>query len=240
MLFFYTDKLKLFNLKYIGEQNMKKILLILSICVAILSMSACSNKNISIVNSTQLKDLSENNIEKLSSVELNNLSEEAENIRFTAKFPDDWEFKNENEGESGIPLGEFQGIKYIYSEDKLMGYIGYSSFKPYEDLENPIPDEEYYKTVFPELRLSNMYIWDPFTSVIRNKTEETGIVDIEYIDEQKINDFPGAMANVPRYNTKGILAYNKDLKIYVGIALMPEVSNEFDLTELAKTVSLSK
>ncbi len=159
------------------------------------------------------------------------------NFNVVGKFPSEWEFRTNNNGEKAIPMGDFLTPLYIYNDNKLLGYIGFNTFEPYTD---EIEPENYYKTVYTQLRMSSFFHWDPYKAVVRNDISETGIADIYYIDESEIDMHPGAMPDVPSYETKGILSYNKDLKVYIGIAFMPNTLTDEQITNLAKTVSIKE
>lgn len=67
-----------------------------------------------------------------------------------AELPKNWTIKKEN-GDEDVPPGELYTPVYIYEGDRLIGYIGFNIFEPYTE---EIPQELYYQTVWPSLRLS--------------------------------------------------------------------------------------
>lgn len=163
--------------------------------------------------------------------EINNTAEFTVNVDFS----ENWTLKD-SKGEETVPTGEFYTPLYIYDAEKLIGYIGFNRFEPYTD---EIAQEQYYQTVYPNLRLSSMFAWDPYTAVKTTDISETGVADIWYLDAKEINNHPGAMPDVPSFETIGILSYDKELKVYIGIAFMPETVDKAQAESIAKTVSLS-
>jgi hypothetical protein len=151
-------------------------------------------------------------------------------------LPSGWEIKD-TKGSETLPTGEFYTPVYIYEGDKIIGYIAFNVFEPYT---GEIPAEEYYKTVYPNLRLSSFYHWDPYTAVKTTDMAETGIAEIEYIDPNVTENYTGAMSDAPRLRTIGILSYNKELGVYIGIAFMPDTIDREQAEEIAQTVGLSK
>lgn len=150
-------------------------------------------------------------------------------------LPAQWTLKLEN-GDEAVPMGEVFTPYYIYEGERLIGYIGFSSFEPYTE---EIAPELYYQTVWPYLRLSSMYAWDPYTMVKTTDTGEAGTVEIQYMDPNEIDQHPGAMASVPRLNTMGILAYDKELEAFVGIAFMPDTVDPTLVEALAQSLTLT-
>lgn len=150
-------------------------------------------------------------------------------------FPASWTVQ-QTKGDETTPTGELHSKVYIYDADKLIGYIGFAIFEPYT---KEIEQEQYYKTVYPTLRLPSIAIWDPYTAVKTTDSAETGIVDIWYLDPNEIDNYPGAMASVPQLETTGILSYDKERKVYIGIAFMPDTVDKAQAEAIAKTVSLT-
>ena len=164
-------------------------------------------------------------------------------FRVKADFPENWKFTFDSdelpaewvEGHPYVilPMSELYTKYFIVEDDEVIGYIGFSIFEPYED---EIPPESFYKTVWPELRLSSMCIWEPFTSVKRTETFESGVCDIDFVDYTKMSD-DKSMAEIPHIKTKGVLAYDKDIKAYIGIAFAPEKASEEQIAHIAETIN---
>lgn len=157
-------------------------------------------------------------------------------FKVTVDFPKNWTIK-EAKKEETVPIGELYTPVYIYEEEELVGYIGFDIFEPYTE---EIEQEQYYQTVYPKLRLSSIAIWDPYTAIKTTDTSETGLVEIEYMDPDEIDQHPGAMPSVPTFKTLGILSYDTKLKVYIGIAFMPDTIEREQVEAIAKTVSLSQ
>ncbi len=141
--------------------------------------------------------------------------------------------------ETDIPLppGRFDYTVDLYQDDELIGYIGMSAFEPYTE---EIPQEEYHKTVWPGLRLSSMCVWDPFVSLTTTGKCENGLVDIQYVDYEYMAENPGtAVAAAPQYETFGILAYDKEEKMFCGFAFLPGRVSRETATKIALSVTMS-
>ncbi|MEG0835953.1 MAG: M56 family metallopeptidase [Christensenellaceae bacterium] len=155
-------------------------------------------------------------------------------FKVVGDFPESWEYRTVSNGET-VPTGEFYTPVYIYEKDKLIGYIGFNIFEPYKD---EIAPEQYYKSVYSGLRLSRFFLWDPYTTIIRDEISETGVAEIHYLDETEIEKHPGALASVPELESNGILSYDKDKKVYIGIAFMPNVMEREQLESIARTITI--
>lgn len=147
-----------------------------------------------------------------------------------------WSVRDTRLNDEIVIPGDFHTKLYIYEKDKPVGYLGFNRFEPYTE---EIQPEEYYKTVYPGLRLSSSFHWDPYTVVKRTAVAETGVVNIGFLDPSKIDRYPGAMADVPQIETVGILSYNKELKVFVGIAFMPGTVDYTQAETIAHSISLT-
>lgn len=135
-----------------------------------------------------------------------------------------------------LPPGDFYSPCLIYDGDTLIGYAGCNTFTPYED---EIPQEQYYKTVYPTLRLSSMFGWDPYTAVQATENGETGIAQIWYLDPQEIDRHPGAMPEVPVLETLGILSYDRERAVFIGIAFLPNTVDQMQAEQIAQSVRIA-
>ncbi len=140
-------------------------------------------------------------------------------------------------GDTNWPAGEIYTPYYIYDENgSPMAKAGFNVFM--DDSITEIDYDVTYKMVWPQLRLSARYQWEPFKPVLNGFTSQIGVADIWYQDYTQFDNYPGAMASVPRFETVGILAYDINVKAYFGIAFMPGVMDEAGAIELAKTVRI--
>ncbi|MGI5882107.1 MAG: stalk domain-containing protein [Dethiobacteria bacterium] len=152
------------------------------------------------------------------------------------ELPEDWMI-NDTRIIDEIPIpGDFHTLLYIYEKGKPIGYLGFNKFEPYTE---EIPREQYYKTVYTSLRLSSSFHWDPYTAIKTTATSETGIVNIWYLDPNEIDKHPGAMPDVPQLETIGILSYDKELEVFVGLAFMPDTVDYAQAKTIAQSISLS-
>lgn len=220
---------------------MKKILSILLVTVTALLLASCSADNVS--ENEQSRDIKkadkilfpayeEENPDNLPYIDEINRTPE---FQVEGDFPENWVLKDAKPEET-LPPGDFYNLLYIYDNDRLAGYIGFNRFEPYTE---EIEPELYYQTVWPSLRLSSFFSWEPFASVTRTETSETGIADIWYLDPEEIEKYPGAVPNIPTIETNGILSYNKELSVYIGIAFMPDSVDREQLENLAESIKIS-
>ncbi len=160
--------------------------------------------------------------------------ESATGFQVVAKFPAGWETQPYDESVY-IP-GNFDGVLAIYDGNRPIAAIGYSEFTPYEE---EIPQEEYYKTVYPDLRLSSIFCWDEYQPVKTTETGETALTNIWYCDPKELDNYMGEMPDCPILETSGILSYDKSLGVYVGIAFDPEQVERAEVEALAKTLQIT-
>ncbi len=160
--------------------------------------------------------------------------ESATGFQVVAKFPAGWETQPYDESVY-IP-GNFDGVLAIYDGNRPIAAIGYSEFTPYEE---EIPQEEYYKTVYPDLRLSSIFCWDEYQPVKTTETGETALTNIWYCDPKELDNYMGEMPDCPILETSGILSYDKSLGVYVGIAFDPEQIERAEVEALAKTLQIT-
>lgn len=157
---------------------------------------------------------------------------------FIFSFPleKSWEIKTEKDDET-LPTGEFYTPVYIYESEKLIGYIAFSPFL--FDFPDDTPKEGAYPLILPNLSMSSQSQWNPYTAVKAIKNGEVGVVNIEYMDPNDIANHPGAMPDVDRFTTTGIVAYDIELRVSVAIAFMPDIITEEQATEIAKKVEFN-
>ena len=118
----------------------------------------------------------------------------------------------------------------IYNGDVLVGTLKYGRYTPYT--EEPVPPEDEYKTVYTELRLSSVDIWNPYTAVSRYDQGESGIADVIYKDSAYMEAHPEEnMASVPELETKGLLCFNRELEVYIALRFEPEYYQDYQKME---------
>ncbi|WP_303900364.1 hypothetical protein [Anaerotruncus colihominis] len=151
-------------------------------------------------------------------------------------LPAGWTVSQTPPGDVVSVPGDFYTPLSVCSGDEPIGYIGFNVFEP---LGGDIPQEEYYKAVYPGLRLSSFFHWDPYTAVATTDTAETGVAEIWYLDPNEIDKHPGAAPDVPQLETYGVLSYDKQLRVYIGIAFLPGALDRAQAEAIAESVSLS-
>lgn len=152
-----------------------------------------------------------------------------------AEFPDGWTMREPVADDEFTVPGEFYTPLILCEQDQPIGYIGFNLFEPYD---GEIPQEQYYQTVYSALRLPSTFHWDPYTAIKSTDTAETGIADIWYLDENEIDNHPGAMPDVPQFETVGILSYDKELEVYIGIAFLPGAVDRAQAEAIAQSIEL--
>lgn len=154
------------------------------------------------------------------------------------RLPDGWEIRSGlQEGiynMPNMPAVSFDSLlspMEIYNGDVLAGTLKYGRYTPYT--EDPVPPEDEYKTVYTELRLSSVDIWDPYTAVSRYDQGESGIADVVYKDNAYREAHPEeSMAAVPELESKGLLCFNRELKVYIALRFEPEQVPGADILNL--------
>ncbi len=159
----------------------------------------------------------------------------------TGMAPRDFDLWSEEGKGDNLPLSDVFITSIIYEvngeERKPVGYIGYSEFTPYTQ---EISAEKYHETVWPSLRLGSFYNWNGFEPVKSDETGESGMVQIQYKNVTEIPNYPGAMASVPELESLGVLAYNKDLGVYVAVAFAPGVIDVRQAQQIAKGIKITE
>ena len=123
----------------------------------------------------------------------------------------------------------------LYNKEAYMGFVGFNIYTPAGE---EVPKEDYYKTVYSSLRLGSMYIWDQYTPVKTTETTETATATVNYKDPEKIDENPGAMAEVPFIEVPGILAYDKNMLVYVGIQFAENAVTDEEVRQIAESLVL--
>ncbi len=155
-------------------------------------------------------------------------------------LPRDWEVRlPDAETGRGSPVsGALWTPVDVYDGETHIASIGFNRYTPYEG--DDLPEGDEYKTVYPELRLPRMEIWDPYTPVRTDEDGESGIASITYVDPDFLEANPNAsMAAAPELQTKGVLCFHRGLTAYVGIRFDGEASVRDDtLTTIAESLLL--
>ena len=161
-------------------------------------------------------------------------------VTMYCNIPENWTFGTGGsiDTASGLPVPYMAFHNYdsslnIYEDGKLIGYVFFCKFTPYTE---EIPTQQYHQTVWTDLRLSSMCIWDPFTSVKQWKTGESGTADIYYTDMEALNRDNLTNAEAPHYSTKGVLAYDKAKEYYIGFGFAPNTVSDRTVRQVAGSI----
>lgn len=164
------------------------------------------------------------------------IADETEPFTATFLLPNGWEVRQPDANSDrgvGYFSSNFLVEMHLYHDDVFVGQIGFNRFEPYE---GEIPAEDYYKTVYSVLRLGSMYTWDAYTSVNTTETFEAAVATVSYLDETEIEKHPGAMPDVPVSEVPGVLAYDKNLKVYMGIQFVDDAVTQQQAEQIASSI----
>lgn len=150
------------------------------------------------------------------------------------RIPDGWELREELSPGCAM-AGDFFNLVELADGERPVGWIGCCGFEPYEE---EVPQADYYKTVYPGLRLGSTINWGDYTPVRTDENSEAATAAVSYPDP----DFSGpglSNAAVPRVVADGILCYSKELKVYIGVQFIPGAVTEQQLNDIAQSLVLS-
>ena len=102
------------------------------------------------------------------------------------------------------------------------GQIATIQFNSYQPGDTGLSQEERYKEVYANLRLSSLVQMDGYTPVRTGETQETALAQITYATN--LEEYPGAAAQAPRVQVPAVLGYDTGLGVYAGIVLEPGAS----------------
>lgn len=163
---------------------------------------------------------------------------DTEPFTLSLKLPEGWTVRLPPEEERTPVVAPGLTPVSIFNGEALAATVYYNVFTLYE---GDVPRENFWQTVYPELRLSSMFQWDQYTPVKTIETAETATAAVTYLDPNEIENHPGAMPDVPQIEVPGILSYDKDMLVYVAIQFAEDaVITEQQLNEIAQSVALSR
>ena len=168
---------------------------------------------------------------KTFSVELQ--PQNAENIYVQFTVPDQKGYYIENTDKDRYNIrSTFKG--------ELIGEISCESFEPYTGTD--VPKGEYYKTVYPSLRLSSIESWtaDYYKVVAGDDNFESALCDVIAKDFTKADDYEGRLAELPTTEFDGILSYNKEQEVFVKIKFEKGYFTEEELEKIAQSIIISR
>lgn len=147
------------------------------------------------------------------------------------KLPEGWSVR--------VPPAEERGTSFaftplwLYQGDEYAGSIGYNTFEVYPD----VPPDDFYRMVYNQLMLGSVISWDNDYTVVRDWG--SGCAATVQITERQIEQSPPGMGAASPVDTRpGILAYDKDLLVYVAISLENGRLSGEEVWELAESLTL--
>lgn len=140
-------------------------------------------------------------------------------------LPSGWSIQNPG-GELLPDVGGGFSPVDILNGDKTVGSIDYNVFELYEGT----TDENFYRSVYNQLMLGSVVSWDnDYSPVKEDETSCTATCKVSVRDPETDSTtyYPA------------ILAYNKDLLVYVNIAFDENAVDEETLSAMAESVRLA-
>lgn len=153
-------------------------------------------------------------------------------VVMTAALPDGWSAAIPTEDEQvftepSTPVG-------IYNErGEYVGYVGFGVFEPYE---GEIPPEDYYKTVYPTLRLGSLSVWDDYTPLVTTDDAETALCTVR----SSVEEDGKSAAEWATIEAPGILSYDKTLGEWVAFYFEPDALTSAQQEKIARSITLSR
>lgn len=120
---------------------------------------------------------------------------------------------------------------YLMADGQVKAVVSYNTFQLYEE---EIPLEDFYKTVYPFLRLGSLYRWDTYTPIASSQTAETALSTVFYNEPVEGQD----AAAWPEVSVPGILSYDKERLVYIAIQFSDDSLSLEQLRAMAKSVSI--
>lgn len=157
-----------------------------------------------------------------------------EDLNNTAKFvvngsfPEGWTVKR-SELNDDEQTGDLYTPLNLHSRERFMGYIAFNTFEP--STKN-VEQSEYYKAFYPKQLKSSTFSWGEYETVRTTDYSEVGIVYLKLLDDTLAVDDTD-------YDSLGIIAYDKTLKVYIAIEFTPWAVDQKTAHEIAKTISLN-
>lgn len=121
----------------------------------------------------------------------------------------------------------------LYEGETLKAFIGFNQFERYEE---EIPQEDFYKTVYPNLRLGSLYHWDDYTPLNSWEGGENALASVYY----KLD--PGdqsSAASWPETVVPGLLCYDLERQVYVGIQFQEDAVTEEQIRSIGESLRIT-
>ena len=132
----------------------------------------------------------------------------------------------------------------LYDEKgEYAGFVGWSDYDEYDSFTSwdvfdaggvPVPEEEYYKSVYYALRLGAHYAWTDFESVKSDERGETHRARVYWQEQDE--ELPAAAWT--QHNVPGICRYDRGLGVYACVQLIEGAATEREISEMAESIEL--
>ena len=125
-------------------------------------------------------------------------------------------------------LSVFSKYDILNKDKELVGVAGFNVYEPYEGA------EEEPAAIYNQIALGNDYqfdVRDSYNVVTETETGKTAVTDVYYA---------ASVNNGKEKRNKGIVSYNKDLKVYVALEFEDGKITDKELQEIAKSAVIKK
>ena len=202
---------------------MKKSFCLMLVFIIAFLTSACGN---STKNDENTLSFPANDYAK---TEFNSKIYDMEKFSLSLNLPDGWSAKKrEAEGEEFVMLSVFSKYDILNKDKELVGVAGFNVYEPYEGA------EEEPAAIYNQIALGNDYqfdVRDSYNVVNETETGKTAVTDVYYA---------ASVNNGKEKHNKGIVSYNKDLKVYVALEFEDGKITDKELQEIAKSAVIKK
>lgn len=158
---------------------------------------------------------------------------ETDPFTLSIDLPDGWSVKlpAKEEREAADPNKSFTPV-YMFSGETYMGYIGYNTFELYEGT----TEDNFYRSVYNQLMLGSAVSWDnDYVPVKETENSCCATCRVRYRTAEEGE----SMAAGEDVFYPAILAYNKDLLVYVAIQFEENAVTGDELEAIAESITIS-
>lgn len=152
----------------------------------------------------------------------------------TLIIPENWELRLPEEGEKTYAWSLWSPIN-IYQDGVCVGSIAYNTFTVYPEADGA------YRSVYNQIMLSGHTTWDNDYTVIRTTdVGEVATCEVSYDVTGYSAAFPNEtpLADGEMVYNKGVLAYNTEKLVYIGIQIEAEVVSDEALVLIAESIQI--
>lgn len=159
---------------------------------------------------------------------------EIEPFTVTFVIPENWELKLPEDGEKTYAWSLWSPVN-IYQDGVCIGSIAYNTFTVYPEADGA------YRSVYNQIMLSPHVTWDnDYTPIITTEAGEIATCEVRYDATGYSAAFPGetALAESETVYNKGVLAYNTEKLVYIGIQIEANAVSAEEFNTIAESIQL--